>query len=127
MRLASSVTRRLVSAHASTKYRKTFSLNSRQSDLIKGKSSSKVSAATDELQYLVDINASISQAIAKNMEHLSDFVFVSMANLTLARRNSYLSHLKTGIKPDTVAALRSAPLQMATLSPDDILKLRRTL
>ena len=90
------------------------------SDLNKGKPSSKVSAATDELQYLMDFNASISQAMAKTMEHLSDFVFVLMANLTLVRRDS--SHLKIGIKPDTLAALRTAPLQMATLFPDDILK-----
>ena len=53
--------------------------------------------------------------MAKTMEHLSDFVFVSMANLTLTRRDCYLSHLKSGIKPDTLAALRTAPLQLATL------------
>ena len=47
----------------------------------KGKGSSKVTAATDELQYLMDFNASIIQAVAKTMEHLSDFVFVSMRNL----------------------------------------------
>ena len=77
----------------------------------KGKSSSKVSTATDELQYLMDFNSSICQAMAKTMEHLSDFVFVSMANLTLARRDSYLSHVKSRIKPDTLVALRTAPLQ----------------
>ena len=76
-----------------------------RSDHSKGKSSSKVSTATDELQYLMDINPSISQTMAKTMEHLSDFVFVSMANLTLARQDSYLSHLRTGIKLDTLAAL----------------------
>ena len=59
--------------------------------------------------------------MAKTMERLSDFVFVSMANLTLARRDSYLSHVKSGIKPDTLAALRTAPLQLATLFPDDVL------
>ena len=57
----------------------------------KGKGSSKVSAATDELQYLMDFNSSITQAVAKTMEHLTDFVFVSMGNLTLARRESYLT------------------------------------
>ena len=41
----------------------------------KGKSASKVSAATEELQYLVDFNSSICQAMAKSMEHLTDFVF----------------------------------------------------
>ena len=67
----------------------------------KGKSASKVATASDELQYLMYFNASISQALAKTMEHLSDFVFVSMANLTLIRRDSYLSHVRSGIKPDT--------------------------
>ena len=84
-------------------------------DLSRGKPSTKVSIATDELQYLMDFNASISQTMAKTMEHLSDFIFVSVANLTLARRDSYLSYLKTAIKPDTLAALRNAPLHMDTL------------
>ena len=93
-----------------------------RTDLSKGKSSAKVSTALDELQYLADFNASISQAMAKTMEHLSDFVFVTMANTTLARRDAYLSHLKLGIKPDTLATLRTAPLQMATLFPAETLK-----
>ena len=58
----------------------------------KGKSSTKVSTAMDELQYLMDFNAGISQAAAKTMEHLSEFVFISMANLILTRRDSYLTH-----------------------------------
>ena len=69
-----------------------------------------------------NFNSSISQAMAKTMEHLSDFVFVTVANSTLARRDAYLSHLKAGIKPDTLASLRTAPLQMATLFPDEALK-----
>ena len=93
-----------------------------QTDQAKGKFSSKVSSATDELQYLMDFNSSICQAKAKTMEHLSDFVFVPMANLTLARRDSYLSHVKSGIKSYTLAALRTAPLQLAILFPEDMLK-----
>ena len=92
-----------------------------RTDLSKGKCSSKVSTAV-ELQYLTDFNSSIFQAMAKTMEHLSDFVFVTVANSTLARRDAYLSHLKSGIKPDTLAALRTAPLQMTTLFPDEVLK-----
>ena len=60
--------------------------------------------------------------MAKTLEHLSDFVFVTFANTTLARRDSYLSHLKTGIKPDTLAALRTAPLHIPTLFPDEALR-----
>ena len=88
----------------------------------KGKTGWKVSTATDELQYLIDFNSSITQAVAKTMEHLTNFVFVSVGNLTLARRDSNLSHLKAGVKTDTLAALPTAPLQLATLFPDNILR-----
>ena len=93
-----------------------------RTDLNKGKCSPKVFTAVEELQYLAYFNSSISQAVAKIMEHLSDFVFVTVANSTLARRDAYLSHLKSGIKLDTLAALRSAPLQMTTLFPHEVLK-----
>ena len=85
----------------------------------KGKSAAKLSAATEELQFLMDFNSSICQAMAKSMEHLTDFVFVNMANLTLLRRNSYL---KAGIKADTLAALRTAPVHLPTLFPDSVIK-----
>ena len=80
-----------------------------KTDFSKGKSSSKVSQAADELQFLMNFNSSITQSMAKTLEHLTDFVFVTVANTTLARRDSYLSHLKLGIKPDTFAALRTGP------------------
>ena len=70
----------------------------------------------------MDFDASICQAMAKMMEHLSESVFVPMANCTLARRDSYLSQVKTGIEPDTLAALRTGPLELGTLFPNDILK-----
>ena len=88
----------------------------------KGKSSSKLSTATEELQFLMDFNYSICQAMAKSMEHLTDSVFVNMANVTLLRRDSYLAYLKAGIKADTLAALRTAPLHISTLFPDTALK-----
>ena len=61
----------------------------------------------DELQYLLDFNSSVCQAMAKSMEHLTDFVFVNLANATLLRRDSYLQYLKPGVKADT---LRFLPL-----------------
>ena len=88
----------------------------------KGKGSAKLSSALNELQFLMDFNASITQAAAKTMEHLSNFVFISMGNLTLARRDSYLNHVKGGVKPDTIAALRTAPLHNPTSFPDSIIK-----
>ena len=88
----------------------------------KGKGSAKTSPAVEELQYLMDFNASISQATAKSMEHLSEFVFITMGNLTLVRRDAFLSHLRTGIKQDTLTALRTAPLHISTLFPDATVK-----
>ena len=88
----------------------------------KGKASHKSSSAADELQYLMDFNASITQAAAKTMEHLTDFVFISMGNITLASRDVYLSHLRTGIKPDKLNALTTGLLYINTLFPDSALR-----
>ena len=70
----------------------------------------------------MEFNSSITQATAKAMEHLTDFVFITMGNLALARRDSYLSHLKNGVKPDTFAALRAGPLHIATLFSESVVK-----
>ena len=75
-----------------------------------------------QLQFLMDFNSSICQAMAKSMEHLMDFVFVNMPNVTLFRRDSYLAYLKAGIKADTLVALRTAPLHLPTLFPDSVIK-----
>ena len=88
----------------------------------KGKFSKKLSEASEELQFLMEFNSSITQATAKAMEHLTDFVFITMGNLALARRDSYLSHLKNGVKPDTFAALRAGPLHIATLFSESVVK-----
>ena len=88
----------------------------------KGKSSAKVSTAMDEMQHLMNFNSSICQAAAKTMEHLTEFVFISMGNLTLARRDAYLTHVRTGIKPDTLAGLRTAPIHINTLFPDTLIR-----
>ena len=69
-----------------------------QSEQAKGKLAGKVGAATEELQYLMNFSNCITQCVAKAMGHLSDFTFVSMANLTLCRRGSYLAHVKSGLK-----------------------------
>ena len=88
----------------------------------KGKGSAKVLEATEELQFLMEFNSNITQAAAKAMEHLTEFVFFTMGNLTLARRDTYLNHLKNGIKPDTFAALRTGPLHITTLFPESAIK-----
>ena len=60
--------------------------------------------------------------MAKTMEHLSEFVLINMANVTLARRDAYLAHVKNGIKQDTLSALRQAPTHLNKHFPDQILK-----
>ena len=87
----------------------------------KGKSTGKSHQAVEELDFLVTFNKSITQAMARTMQDLSDGVFINVANLTLTRRDSYLDYLKAGIKQDTLNALRSAPLHMSALFPDHLI------
>ena len=68
-----------------------------QAEHSKGKSSEKTSTAADELQYLLNFNPTNFQCMEKMMENLSEFVFINVANMTLARRDTYLAHVKAGI------------------------------
>ena len=70
----------------------------------------------------MNFNSGICQAAAKMMEYLTEFVFISMGNLTLARRDAYLTHLKMGVKPDTLAALLTSPMHISTIFPDSVIK-----
>ena len=54
--------------------------------------------------------------------HLSDFTFVQMANLLLVRRDSFLEHVKAGVKPDTFSTLWNCPLNTHTLFPDAVIR-----
>ena len=72
----------------------------------------------DELLYLSSFNQNVSFAMGKSLQHLADFTFVQMANLTLLRRDSYLEAVKPGIKPDTFNSLRNCPLNGYGLFPD---------
>ena len=81
-----------------------------EGDQMKGKSSRKCQNVTDKLQYLMDFDLSISLAMAKTMQHLSEFVFISMTNLTLALRDSYLDHLRSGIEQDTLGCSQKCSL-----------------
>ena len=62
---------------------------------------SKMIAAADDLEYLLNFNQGISQHMAKTVEHLSDFVIITMANATLPRRDASLVQVKSGNKPHT--------------------------
>ena len=99
-----------------------------QSKQAKGELAGQVGAATEELHCLMNFSISITQCVAKAMEHLSDFISVSMANLTLCRNGSYLAHVKSGLKQDTLAALHQAPMDLPTLFLDTLFKRqKRTL
>ena len=59
--------------------------------------------------------------MGKSLQHLSDFTFIQMANLTLVRRDSYLEHIIAGVKPDTFSSLRNCPLNTHVLFPDAVI------
>ena len=48
-------------------------------------------------------------------------IFINMANFTLARRDSYLDYLHAGVKQDTVHALRTSPVHLNALFPDQLI------
>ena len=90
-------------------------------DKAKGKSSERMKQAVDELDYLVTFNRSISQAMARTMQDLSEGVFIIMANFTLARRDSFLEYLHAGVKEDTLTAMRMSPVHLHSLFPDQLI------
>ena len=90
-------------------------------DKSKGKAAERMQQAVEEREYLVTFNWSISQAMHHTMQDLSEGVFISMANLTLARRDSCLEFIRGGVKPDTVTALRTALVHLHSLFPDSLL------
>ena len=96
-------------------------LKSLRVDTGKGKAAERTQQAVEELEYLVTFNRSISQAMQRTMQDLSGGVFISMANLTLARRDSYLEFLRGGVKPDSLTALRTAPVHLNSLFLDSLL------
>ena len=90
-------------------------------DRSKGKSSERMKQAVDELDYLVTFNRSISQAMTRTMQDLSEGVFISMAIFTLARRDSYLEYLHAGVNQDTLNALKMSPVHFSSLFPDQLI------
>ena len=93
-----------------------------QNEQAKGKTSERTSTATHELQYLLNFISSITQCMAKTMEHLSEFVFINVGNLTLAKKDMYLAHIKAGIKQDTLSTLRQTPFHLDKLFPAQVMK-----
>ena len=96
-------------------------LKSLRVNIGKGKATEKTQQVVEEFEYLVTFNHSISQAMQCTMQDLSEGVFISMANLTLAHRDSYFEFLCGGVKPDTLTALHTAPVHLNSLFPDSLL------
>ena len=87
----------------------------------KGKAPKEVSGALNDLKDLMAFHQSISGAMGTALQHLADSSFVHLANLMLLRRDSYLKHIKLGVKQDTWLQLRNAPLFGYGLFPDNII------
>ena len=93
-----------------------------QGDRNKGKTHSKIHQAAKELDYLIIFNRSITQAMARTMQDLSEGIFINVANLSLTCRDSYLDYIKSGIKQDTLTALKdcSPPYECLVSQPFDL-------
>ena len=59
------------------------------SDKGKGKALGRPHHTVDKLNYLVTFNRSITQAMDCTLQDLSEGIFINMANLTLAARDSW--------------------------------------
>ena len=72
------------------------------------------------LQYLTNFKQSIGFTMTKSMQHC--FVFVSMANITLARRDTFLDQPRSRIRKHTLASFRNAQLHLTTLFCDSVIR-----
>ena len=81
----------------------------------------EVTEALNDIKDLLAFHQNVSVAMGTALQHLADSLFVNLANLILLRRDSYLEHVKPGIKPDTWNLLRNAPMFGYGLFPDSVL------
>ena len=91
------------------------------STIVKGKAPKEVTDAVKDLKDLSAFHSSVSVALGTAFQHLTDSLFVQLANFILLRRDSYLEYVRPGLKPDTWNKLRNAPLFTYGLFPDDVL------
>ena len=87
----------------------------------KGKAPKEVAEALKDIKDYMALHQNVSVAMGTGLQHLVDSLFVNLANLILIRRDSYLEHVKLGIKPDTWSLLRNAPMFGYGLFPDSVL------
>ena len=82
----------------------------------------EVSTALSDLKDLMAFHQNVSVAMGTALQHLADSIFVNTANLVLLHRDSYLEHVKQGIKSDTLNQFRNAPLFGYGLFPDAVIR-----
>ena len=92
-----------------------------QSQINKGKAPKEVTETLKDIRDYVAFHQSVSVAMGTALQHLADSLFVHWSNLILLPQDSYLEHVKPGIKPDTWNLLRNAPLFGHGLFPDSVL------
>ena len=85
----------------------------------KGKGSTKVSSAMDELQFLMDCQYNPSSGQDNGTPFRICLYFHGKSDFN--PRDAYLNHIR-GVKPDTIAALPTTPLHIPSLFPDSIIK-----
>ena len=91
------------------------------SKINKGKAPKDVSEALKDIKDYVAFHQSVSVAMGTALQCLADSLFVYLANLILLRWDSYLDHVKPGIKPDTWNLLRNAPMFGHGIFTDSVL------
>ena len=86
-----------------------------QSNFNKGKAPKEVSEALHDLKDYLAFHQNVSVAMGTSLQHLADSLFVNMANLVLLRRDSYLDHVKPGVKSDLESAQECPIVQLRSL------------
>ena len=88
----------------------TSHINFLQTHLNKGKSDKEVLDALKELRDLCGFHQNVSISLGMALQHLANSLFVQLGNFILMRRDSYLDHVRPGMKMDTWNEFRNAPL-----------------
>ena len=88
------------------------------SKISKGKAPKEVSEALRYIKDYVSFHQNVSVAMGTALQHLADSLFVNLANTILLRRDSYLEHVKNGIKLEHA---KKRPMFVHGLFPDSVL------
>ena len=65
-----------------------------------------VDTALMELHFILNFNQAVTANLAMSVGALTDLAFIDLANVTLLCRDTYLEHVKRGIKVNTFRDLK---------------------